>query len=101
LLLAAGTAGVLLLLYKHSFMRQDIAHVHMGPMVATAVAILYAPPLWRAGGQRVRLACVIAIVIAAGVLTSILSAIRARVLPDTSAASRRARSATLARRCGT
>ena len=35
----AGLAAVLLLLYKHSFMRQDIAHVHMGPMVAMAAAI--------------------------------------------------------------
>jgi hypothetical protein len=45
----------------------------MGPMVATALAILYTPPLWRARGQRIRLASVVTIVIAAGVLTSILS----------------------------
>jgi hypothetical protein len=73
LLPAAGTTGVLLLLYKHSFMRQDIAHVHMGPMAAAALALLYTPPLWCAGARRIRLACVVTLVIAAGVLTSILA----------------------------
>ena len=68
-----GTAGVLLLLYKHSFMRQDIAHVHMGPMVATATAILYTLALWPQGGRAWRATGAAVVTIAAITASSMLS----------------------------
>jgi hypothetical protein len=74
LLLPAGVAGVLLLLYKHSFMRQDIHHAHMGPMVATATGILFAPFVWRAAGQRIGLAAVVTTCIAAAFTWNLVSA---------------------------
>lgn len=74
LLLPLGTAAVLLLLYKHSFMRQDKVHVHMGPMVAAAAAVLYLPALFRAaGGGALRAGGLVAIGLAFTVLHSILS----------------------------
>lgn len=79
--LLAGTAGVLLLLYKHSFVRQDIMHAHIGPLVALATAILYAPLLWPLAGQAVRGAIAVVIGLAAAVAWSILSSYTGAGLP--------------------
>ncbi len=73
LLPVLGTAGPLLLIYKHSFMRQDAWHVHMAPMVGTAAALLITPAVWRAGGGRLRSACVVVIALSTVVTHSILS----------------------------
>jgi hypothetical protein len=79
--LLAGTAGVLLLLYKHSFVRQDIMHAHIGPLVALATAILYAPLLWPLAGQAVRGAIAVVVGLAAAVGWSILSSYTGAGLP--------------------
>jgi hypothetical protein len=77
LILAAGTAAILLLLYKHSFLRQDNAHAQIGPMVGTALALAYAPPFCRVASAKRRRAVVMsaisAIAVSALVTTSILS----------------------------
>jgi hypothetical protein len=78
LILPVGTAGVLLLLYKHSFLRQDNAHAQIAPMVATALALAYAPPLCglARGGKRERvvlLTVMSVVAVSALVTTSILS----------------------------
>lgn len=73
LLLPLGTGAVLLLLYKHSFMRQDKMHVHMGPMVAAAAAVLYLPALWRTSRDRLRVAGVAVIALSLTVAHSLLS----------------------------
>jgi hypothetical protein len=76
-----GTAGALLLVYKHSFMRQDAWHVHMAPMVATAAIVLYAPALWNLGNRNLRIATAVTIALAGLVLTSILSSYTGESLP--------------------
>jgi hypothetical protein len=68
-----GTAGVLLLLYKHSFMRSDIHHVHMGPMVATAAAAMFLPAIWHAGSGGWRVAGAVVLALAAMIAFSIHS----------------------------
>jgi hypothetical protein len=67
----AATGGMLLLLYKHSFLRQDSIHVQIAPMVALATAVLYLPIAWQSG-EHAKRAAVIATTLAAGVLGSIL-----------------------------
>ena len=72
-LLPAAMAATLLLFYKHSFMRFDLWHVHMGPMVLAAIALIYAGILWNRHGRNVRrMACVNA-VLAAAFASSILN----------------------------
>jgi len=60
--------AVLLLLYKHSFMRQDIAHVHMDRWWRWRTAILFAPIVWPRAGRAGRIMCVTVIAVA-GVVT--------------------------------
>jgi hypothetical protein len=72
LLPALGTAAVLLLLYKHSFMRQDIWHVHMGPTVVVAAALVLTPLLWPLG-RGARYACIATLVVSGVALSTVLS----------------------------
>ncbi len=72
LLALAGVAAALLLLYKHSFMRQDKVHTQMAPLVALATILLYAPLVWRMANQRMQAACLIVISLSGTVAYSIL-----------------------------
>ena len=65
-----AVAGLLVLLYKHSFVRQDFAHATIGPMVALAIAIGYAPLLWQAAGGKIRQGLCIATLVLAGIVAS-------------------------------
>ncbi|HWE01535.1 MAG TPA: hypothetical protein VG326_03930 [Tepidisphaeraceae bacterium] len=70
----AALAVIFFLLFKHSFVRQDFAHVTIGPMVVFAVAILYLPAYWRfSPGAGRRSASSGAAVLAAIVTSSILT----------------------------
>ena len=71
-LLPLGTAAVLLLLYKHSFMRHDKSHVVMGPLVATAAAVLYLPALSVSGARGLRVGGLATVALAASVLGNLL-----------------------------
>ena len=52
--LSAAFAAILLLLYKHSFVRQDKWHVVIAPTSALTLLLLYVPAIWRTA--RIRLA---------------------------------------------
>jgi hypothetical protein len=52
----AGIAAILLLLYKHSFVRQDEWHTVIAPTTALTLLILYVPAMWRASGKGWRVA---------------------------------------------
>jgi hypothetical protein len=54
-------------------MRQDIHHVHMGPMVATAAGVLFAPVVWRRAGGQLGLAAVVVTCVAAGFTWNVVS----------------------------
>ncbi len=79
--LVAGTGGILLMLYKHSFVRPDLTHAHIGPLVALATGILYAPLLWPLAGPVMRGAIAVMIGLAATLATSILSSYTPQGLP--------------------
>lgn len=72
---------IALLLYKHSFIRQDFAHATIGPMVMLAAAILFCPVVWEVGGRIRRAACIVAVTLAAVVSSSSLTGYRAANLP--------------------
>lgn len=63
-------AGVLAILYKHSFVRQDFAHATLGPMAAFAVALIYLPIVFRLFAHRALRGIAIGSVALAGVVAS-------------------------------
>ncbi|HEX4125693.1 MAG TPA: hypothetical protein VHY37_13285, partial [Tepidisphaeraceae bacterium] len=54
--LAAAMAAILLLLYKHSFVRQDKWHVMIAPTCALTLLLLYVPAIWRPAPIHLRVA---------------------------------------------
>jgi hypothetical protein len=71
--LAIGIALVLLLLYKHSFIRQDLSHAPLGPATALAAVVLYLPVMWRGASSRWRIGMLAALGLAVMFFGSILS----------------------------
>jgi hypothetical protein len=71
--LVAGIAATLLLLYKHSFVRQDAFHVPIAPAVALALLIMYLPVMWQGTARGLRGSMLVEIALCGTVLWSALS----------------------------
>jgi hypothetical protein len=74
--------ALLLLLYKHSFVRQDFAHATIGPLVLFGLCVLYLPVVWsHATGTMRKTTCIVVVSLAAIVGSSSLTGYNSQTLP--------------------